>query len=211
MTSYYPLFLDLDGQPCVVVGGGSVARRKVESLLACRARVRVISPLLCPELAELAAHGQVAHTARRYRAGDLAGAMLAVAATDDSETNQAVFAEASAKRMLVNVVDDPAHCNFIVPASFSRGELTVAISTGGASPALARRLRERLEAELGPEYGTLVTLVGEVRRTLKAGGRNPDGAAWAEALDLDALLALIRRGEVAEARRLLLQRLGGAA
>jgi precorrin-2 dehydrogenase/sirohydrochlorin ferrochelatase len=156
----YPInVIGLERRHSVVIGGGNVAARKVAGLLEAGARVTVISPALAPELETLAEAGRVVFIGRDYCTGDLAGAFLAIAATDEPAVNQAVWQEAEQLGCLVNVVDDPAHSNFIVPAVVRRGDVSVAVSTGGASPALARHLRERLETLVGPEYGELADLL----------------------------------------------------
>ncbi len=165
----YPIgLIGLSNRRTVVVGGGSIASRKVRGLLTAGAHVTVISPDLNPELRRLAAAGRVTLVERAYRAGDLAGAFIVIGATDDPAVNEAVWQEAEERGCLVNVVDDPPHCNFILPAIVRRGPVSVSISTGGSSPALARRLRERLEALIGPEYGQLAALLGELRPELLA-------------------------------------------
>lgn len=146
-----------------------MAARKVEGLLAAGAQVMVISPILNPELQALANSGIITLIQRSYQDGDLDGAFLAIAATDDATVNHAVWAEAIKTGCLVNVVDDPEHSTFILPAIVQRGEMSVAVSTGGGSPALARHLRERLEGLIGPEYGTLTELMAELRPELIAG------------------------------------------
>lgn len=160
---YYPVYLDLSGRHCVVVGGGAVAERKVLTLLERGADVVVISPELTEGLSALAEQGKVHRIERHYQSGDLEGARLVFGATDDRPTNMAVFEEAEARGIPANVVDDPPLCSFIVPSIVSRGDLQIAISTGGASPALAKRIRVRLEEEFGSEYDTLMQLLGEFR------------------------------------------------
>jgi precorrin-2 dehydrogenase/sirohydrochlorin ferrochelatase len=157
---------DLAQRLCIVVGGGKVASRKVIGLLEAGAAVTVISPVLDDTIQHAASQEQIRWIARPYQEGDLAGAFLVIAATDDAPVNHAVFAEAELRHILVNVVDDPQHSNFILPAQVRRGDLRIAISTGGASPALARRLREKLEADFGPEYTLLVQLLDELRPRL---------------------------------------------
>lgn len=161
---YYPVFLNLHGRPCVVVGGGEVAERKVRALLRAAARVRVVSPQLTARLARLAAQKKISVTRRRYREGDLKRAFVVFAATDDPATQRAVREHAQAAGALVNVADDREGSTFLVPASFARGDLHVAISTSGASPALARRLRQQLQASLGREYRAHVQLLREARK-----------------------------------------------
>lgn len=163
MPTYYPAYLDLNGRPCAVVGGGEVAARKAESLLESGARVTVISPELHPELTAMHDAGRVRWLARPYAGGDLDGMVLVVAATDRQEINRAAAREAQERGLLINVVDDPSASNFIVPAVVRRGDLQIAVSTGGASPMLARRLREELEGIFGPEYEELLAVMGGVR------------------------------------------------
>jgi precorrin-2 dehydrogenase/sirohydrochlorin ferrochelatase len=161
---YYPVFLNLHGRPCVVVGGGEVAERKVRALLRAAARVRIVSPELTARLARLAAQKKISVTRRRYRQGDLKRAFVVFAATDDPATQRAVREHAQAVGALVNVADDRQRSTFLVPASFARGDLQVAISTSGASPALARRLRQQLQARLGREYQRHLRLLREARK-----------------------------------------------
>jgi len=156
----------MQARQTVVTGGGYVAARKVEGLLAAGAQVKVISPILIPELQTLADSGVITFTSRAYQDGDLEGAYLAIAATDEAAVNHAVWAEAMKRGCLVNVVDDPEHSTFILPAVLQRGDMSVAISTGGGSPALARRLRERMEGMIGPEYGTLTEIMAALRPEL---------------------------------------------
>ncbi len=160
---YHPVYLDLRGRTCVVVGGGEVAARKAASLLEAGARVTVVSPELVGELAALAETHEIVHHARPYRTGDLAGAALAYVAVDDDAIQAGAAADAAAAGVPINVVDVPQRCTFIAPAVVRRGPIAVAISTGGASPALARRLREELETHVGPEYGVAATILARVR------------------------------------------------
>ncbi len=164
MAHGYPIFLEVRGRLCLVVGGGAVAERKVRALLTQGATVRVVSPTLTPALAAEVAAGHVAHRNRPFAPADLEGASLAFAATDDPAVNAAVAAAAEAARVPVNVADDPSRSTFLVPSTFQRGEVTVAVSTGGASPALAKRLRAELEEKVGEEYAALARLLGEARR-----------------------------------------------
>jgi precorrin-2 dehydrogenase/sirohydrochlorin ferrochelatase len=171
----------------VVIGGGEIAERKIEGLLEAGARVTVVSPDVTRRIEAWAAAGAVALERRRYETGDLSDSALAYAATDDEAANRAVGEEAEAKGIWLNVVDRPERCGFFAPAVVRRGDLSIAISTNGASPALARRLREKLEQQLGPEYArALKTLRAERRRLLR---EEPDPARRREALEalLDAL------------------------
>lgn len=164
----YPVNLDIRNQLCLVIGGGVVAKRKVESLLPCEPQIVVISPELCPELAECAEEKQIEWKPREYHVGDLAGAKLVFAATDSRLTQQEIVNEAGSAGILVNVVTDPDSCSFQVPAMFRQGNLLITIATGGASPALAARIRKELEVQYGEEYGLLLTLMATVRKQIVA-------------------------------------------
>jgi precorrin-2 dehydrogenase/sirohydrochlorin ferrochelatase len=166
----YLVNLSLDGRPAVVVGGGEVAARKVEDLLAAKSDVTVIAPQLCAGIVALADKKAIVAHRRPYLTGDLAGAFVAIAATDDEDLNARISADAAAMRILVNVVDRPALCTFTVPATVHRGDLTIAIATQGRCPALAGILREELEQRYGPEYSELVGLFGELRKKMIAMG-----------------------------------------
>ncbi len=199
MKTYTICLIGLQSQQAVVVGGGHVAARKIEGLLSAEAQVRVISPLLVPELQTLVETGAITLTQRSYQDGDLGGAYLVIAATDDASVNQAVWAEAKARGCLINVVDDPEHSTFILPAVLKRGEMSVAVSTGGSSPALARRLREKLEEIIGPEYETLTAVLAELRPELLA--EYPHGDARRQAalriIDSEILRIIQSKGKKA--------------
>lgn len=206
-SSYYPLFLDIRKKKCVVVGGGKVALRKVEAFLEHGANVEVISPVLCPELIHMAQSSAIRTLQRSYEAGDLKDALIAIAATDNTEINEGVADEARRRGILVNVVDDPQHSDFIVPSYFKRGDITIAVSTSGRSPALARKIRSKLENDLGDEYTRLVLLVSEVRSELKRQKFAIDSNVWQEVLDLNLLTELLRNGREQEAKDTLLSNL----
>jgi precorrin-2 dehydrogenase/sirohydrochlorin ferrochelatase len=159
----YPLFLELEGQRCVVIGAGQVAQRKAQSLLAAGAKVIVVAPQATPRLEELAASGELEWLAEEYTPAHLDGARLVFAATDDAALNARVAGDARSRGALVNVAEPPDAGDFLVPASIKRGEVCLAVSTGGASPALAKKLREQLETVVGGEYGALAQLLGELR------------------------------------------------
>ncbi len=161
--SYFPAFLDIRDRKCVVVGGGNVAAQKVRALLRYEASVCVVAAELYPALKKLARAGAIRWIARNFVAGDLRGSFLAIAATDDAAVNQSVWREACKRRIWANVVDDPAHCHFIVPSIFRRGRLQVAVSTGGASPAMAKIIRKTLGETFGPEYATALNWMGTAR------------------------------------------------
>jgi precorrin-2 dehydrogenase/sirohydrochlorin ferrochelatase len=171
MPDYFPAFLDLRGRRCLVVGGGEIGERKTHALLDCGARVTIVSPSVTTRLAALAASGRLVHRARPFRRSDPRGCALAVAATGDPRVDRVVAAAARRWRALVNVVDRPQHCDFIVPAVLRRGELQIAVSTGGRSPAIAREIRRRLERFFGPEYGELISRAGEARNRARAKAR----------------------------------------
>jgi precorrin-2 dehydrogenase / sirohydrochlorin ferrochelatase len=198
-VAQYPVNLVLDGRPCLVVGGGKVALRKVEGLLACGGRVTVVAPRVEPGLRKLAG---VIVEERTWRPDDLDGMWLAIAATDDPAVNGAVYAEGQRRGVWVNGADDPANCSFTLPSVVRRGDLQVTVSTGGRSPALASWLRRRLEGEIGPEYEVLLDLLATERDGLKAAGVPTEGLDWRSALDSD-MLDLIRTGDLAHARERL--------
>jgi siroheme synthase-like protein len=209
--AYYPVFLDLAGRRAVVVGGGAAAEGRVERLLGCGAAVTVISPTLTAALARRAAACEVEHRPRRFRAGDLAGARLVVAERLPREDAAAVFAEAEERGVFACVEDDLEHLSFLHPSVVRRGDLTVAISTAGHAPALAVRLRQDLEARLGPEHARFLELAAAVRRPLAA--RVPDAAErrrrWYRLVDSD-VLDLLAAGRDDDARRRVAELLGVA-
>lgn len=173
----YPIFAVIEDKPCLVVGGGAVGERKVQDLLTSGAKVTVVSPTLTPVLAALALKGEIVYLPEDFADTQVEGMALVMAATDDPEVNARVSAAAQARAIWVNVADDPEHCTFIVPAQVRRGELTLAISTGGASPALARQVREDLQQHFGPEYGPYLDLLKRVRiRLLSERRAHPDNA-----------------------------------
>lgn len=170
---YFPVALDLRGRRCLVVGGGEEALKKTRSLLAVGARVHVVSPDLVEGLADLACAGQVTWEPRTYRPGDLQGHFLVFACTDDERANAAVAAEAAAAGVLLNVVDQPARCHFIMPAVVRRGSLTIAVTTDGKSPALAKALQEELAAAYGPEHAEFLEILAALRPVVLASGLPP--------------------------------------
>ncbi|HVH09129.1 MAG TPA: siroheme synthase CysG, partial [Gemmatimonadales bacterium] len=201
-ATFYPAFLSLRGRCCVVVGGGVVAEQKVAGLLEAGARVTVISGTISRRIEDLAAAGTVAIERRPYRTGDLEGAVLAIAATNDPAVNRDVWVEAERRAILVNAVDDPAHSSFIAPAIHRQGHLTVAVSTAGRSPALAVRVRDRIRRLLGTEYAEYLELLGELRGELAA--RVPDASArtrlWYRIVDSD-VIGFLRRHDPSGARQ----------
>lgn len=207
MLTYPICLVGLEDKRTIIIGGGDVAARKAQALVDAGASITAISPDFCSPFRALCEQtGRIKLVERPYEPGDLEGAFLVIAATDDLEVNQAVWEEAQAGNCLINVVDDPSRCNFIVPAVVERGALKIAITTGGASPALARRLREQLECEIEPEYGLLAALLGDLRPLViehfEAGSPRQD--AWRDLLDAD-LLHVLRQAGYGRARRKALE------
>jgi precorrin-2 dehydrogenase/sirohydrochlorin ferrochelatase len=203
----YPICLDMKGRRCVVIGGGAVAERKVAGLLSAEATLTVISPKLTNQLSDWTATGAIHHEARKYMPGDLAGYEIAFVATDDLAVNAAIYEEGRSRGVWVNVADDPRHCDFILPAVLRRGDLVVAVATGGKSPALSRRIRDGLENYFPLNLAALIDVAGEVRAELRRRSISPSYEIWRKALDGD-VRAHIERGELAQARDLLLKELG---
>lgn len=194
--AYYPVNLDIAGRRCVVVGGGQVAERKVERLVECGARVAVLSRRLTDRLADMVRAGTVEHIDSEYEPEKLGEAMLVIGATDREDVNDAVSRDCRRRGILVNIVDEPERCDFILPAIFQRGGLTVAVSTGGRSPALARRIREDLEGSFGPEYAVLVDIMADIRQKVTARGRTSrENKALFETVVRSPVLDLIRAGD----------------
>lgn len=202
MSGYPITLVGLDSARCAVVGGGAVAARKVVALREAGARPVVISPVLCDVLQDLSLAGEIDVIERHYRPGDLDGVRLVIAATDDPATNETVWREAQAAGCLVNVVDDPARCNFYVPATVRRGALAVSVSTGGSSPALARRIRRALEEQFDAAYEPYLDLLGELRPEVQARVADPARrkALWEALLDA-GLLDLLRASKPDAARQ----------
>ena len=193
---YFPICLNIKNRPCVVIGGGRVAERKVRGLLASGGRVRIVSPELTAGLAALVEAGKVSWSRRGYQEGDLAGAFLTISATDDQQVQTRVFAEAEAANQLINVADVPEKCNFILPASMSRGDLTVSVSTAGRSPAMASRVRKELEERIGEEYGVAVELLGRLRPlVLGLGKSHRENKVLFNSIVESGLLEWIRTGD----------------
>jgi siroheme synthase-like protein len=211
-VAYYPAFLDLCDKHVVVVGGGEVATGKVRGLVDCRPRpLVVIAPLASTEIRERAAAGQLIWLARAYRPGDLEGADLAFGASDDRVVNAAVAAEARQRGVPVLAVDDVDNCDFIAPALVRRGDVVVAISTGGRSPAMARRAREELERLIPPHWGGLLEVAAAAREKLGPERARVPAAAWQAALDQgEELGRLVASGQTEQAVERLLARLAAA-
>jgi siroheme synthase-like protein len=214
----HPVFLRLEGRSCVIVGGDEAAAAKAAQCLRAGGEVTIVAAELDASLAAMVAEGRARHLGRDYRPGDLAGAFLAYASVRDPALVATLRAEAAGERVLLNVLDTPDACTFLAPAVVERGDLRVAIGTGGASPGLAAQLRRRLEAEVGPEYGGLVAILGAVRKALAHDPARADGRVDVmERLLASPLLTLVREGRFGEIDALLarvagegltLQRLG---
>jgi precorrin-2 dehydrogenase/sirohydrochlorin ferrochelatase len=198
MSGHYPVNLVLSGRPVLVVGGGRVALGKVQGLLDAGAAVTVVAPEVVADLAAL----RVPVERRPYRAGEAADYRLVITATGDPAVDGQVAADAEAAGVWVNSADDPARCSFTLPSRFRRGDLLVTVSTGGRSPALARWLREQLEAEVGPEYEQLLEVLAAERDRLRAAGRSTELSGWRTALE-SGMLERLRDGDVVGAEELL--------
>ena len=195
----HPVFLRLEGRPCVVIGGDAQAAAKVAACVRAGAEVTVVARVLGRELALLIGPG-IRHVAREYRSGDLAGAFLAYASVRDPELARRLAAEAEREHVLLNVVDMPEASTVIAPAVLQRGQLQIAVGTGGASPGLAAQLRRDLEAHVGPEYAAFVAILGAVRERLAADpARAAERGAVVSALLTSPLLDLVRQGRWEEA------------
>ncbi|MCE5265214.1 MAG: bifunctional precorrin-2 dehydrogenase/sirohydrochlorin ferrochelatase [Deltaproteobacteria bacterium] len=193
---YYPICWDISGKRCVVIGGGKVAERKVERLLSCGARVDVVGRELTPKLSAWKDGGRIIHSGTDFVEEHLAGASLAIGATDDEAVNERVARSARSLGIPVNIVDDPARCDFILPSVVERGDLMIAVSTGGKSPALARGIREELEERYGMEYATLCEILGELRRkVIASGSTSAENRALFTAVVRSEILDDIRRKE----------------
>ncbi len=201
---YYPVNLDLRERRCVVVGGGRVAERKTLSLLEAGAAVTVVSPSLTPTLTDLAASGTVLQVPALFQEAHLAGAHLVIAATNDLAVNRVVAQLCRKQGILVNVAAPPEESSFIVPSVVERGDLVIAVSTSGASPALSRSIRQELEKRYGPEYGLLLTRLADVRKRLQEEvGSETSRREVLEAIIGSDVLELLRKGELHEADQLI--------
>jgi siroheme synthase-like protein len=173
-VSLFPLFLKLDGKKCLVVGAGPIGLEKVESLLRCGASIRVVAPRAVARVHELSSEGKIEWLGRRYEPADVTGCDLVIAATNDRQVNQAIFEEASRRSILCNTADDPPLCDFFFASIVQRGDLQIAISTAGQSPALAQRLRREIDAQLPADLGPWLGELGQLRREVLQA--MPDGA-----------------------------------
>jgi precorrin-2 dehydrogenase len=206
---YYPICLDIQDRPCLVVGGGPVGTRKVKTLLACGARVTVVSPEATPELETLAAGERIVLLRRAYRSSDQQGVFLTIGATDDAALNNRIHRDAEQGGRLCNIADQPGLCNFVLPSVIRQGDLMIAISTSGRSPAFAKYLRRQMQERFGPEYGIMLDLMGAVRRRLLHNEHAPEAhKPLFERLITGGLLEMIRLDRRAQIDSLLSDILG---
>ncbi len=208
MTTYYPVFLNLTGRRCVVIGGGKIAEGKVLKLMDSGAKIIVISPDATHAIRDAADLGGIEFIPRKYQSGDLKGAILAIAATNDRVVNQEIFEEAENLGVLLNAVDDPARCSFIAPSIVERGPVTLAISTGGASPALARKLRETLADSPALDWADATSVLAKARKIIKEKQIAVDPQRWQCSMTPE-LLALVKSDREDEALETLLDGLLG--
>ena len=201
---YYPVYLDISKRKCVVIGGGEVARRKVERLLESEARVCVVSREMAPALLSLKEEKKITHIDDEYRKKHITGAFLVVGATDRDEINEAICRDSRELGIPVNIVDDPVRCDFILPSLLQRGDLSIAVSTAGKSPLLARRIREDLERTYGQEYVVLLDIMGTVReKILSRGGDSEANRKVFESILDSPILRHIREKDWARIGELL--------
>jgi siroheme synthase-like protein len=205
--SFFPIYLEMTGRRCLVIGGGAVAERKIANLLEAGAEVTVISPDVSENVAHWSKNNSIQLKTKCYQSGDLDGYELAFVATDDDRVNASVYQEGKSRGVWVNAADDPAHCDFILPSVLRRGDLTVAVSSGGQSPALARTIREELEIYFSREYEQLAQLAAETRAELHQRSLHVPFETWRRALSGDVRQFLMR-GEIARAKSHLLKELG---
>ena len=206
MSSYYPIYLNLNGKRALVVGGGEIAEGKIGRLRQTGADITVVSPEATRGIVRYADCGEVCWLKREYRDGDLDGAFIVIAATNQRDVNQRIFEDADRLGILLNVVDDPPRCNFIAPSIVERGPVTLAISTGGASPALARKLRESLGESAELKWADMAGVMSAARKRLRETGVSVDPQHWQCCLG-DDLLDLVQAGRETEALESLLTRL----
>lgn len=207
--TYYPIAIDLTDKRALVVGGGTVALRKIETLIEFGARVTVVSPCINQDIFELGDSGSISVIMRCYESSDIKNCALVIAATDDREINSRVSSDAQAAGVPVNVVDDPELCSFIVQSVVKRGELIISIGTGGNSPALSKRVRKKIEEVIGPEYEELAELMGELREAAKSqiSSQTEREKLFNRVLDSN-VPELLRQGRREEARKLAFELLG---
>ena len=206
---YYPIQLDIQNRNCLVVGGGQVGTRKVNTLLNCGAKVTVVSPEISERLHYLAETTPLTLKSRPYRSADLEGVFLVIGATDDETLNQQISSDAERRNILCNIADRPEKCNFILPSIVRRDDLVITVSTSGKSPALAKKLRKTLECQFGPEYGDFIKLMGAIRSKLLSQAHEPEAhKPLFEQLINSDLISMIQNGKREEINKLLFEVLG---
>ena len=206
MPEYYPVYLNLAGKRCVILGGGTIAQGKIAALRDAGADITIISPEATDGIKRAALRGDVAFEQREYRDGDLEGAFIAVAATNVWHVNRQIFEEAEAKGVLLNVVDDPDQCTFIAPSIVRRDPITLAVSTGGASPALARKMRETLAEAPALKWADLAGALGRARRVIKEQRTVIDPTRW-QCVITEDLLEMTQAGREDEVVDIILAQL----
>ena len=206
---YYPVHLDINNRNALVVGGGGVGTRKVRTLLACGARVTVVSLETSRQLRDLAASGEIVLEERSYQSADLSGMFLVIGATNDEKLNRQISSDADQLNTLCNIADRPEVCNFILPSIVHRDDLVITISTSGKSPALAKKLRNSLENQFGEEYGTLLQLMGAIRKKLLRQAHEPEAhkPLFEQLLNSD-LIGMIQENRTDDINALLFDILG---
>ena len=193
---YFPIFLDIENQKVIIVGGGEVAERKIRNLLIYGCRIYMISPHLTPHLQQLVAKGKIRHISCESLGTFMNDALMVIVATDDPEVNSQIASQTKEHGLLVNVVDQPGDCNFIMPSIVKRGDLQIAISTAGKSPALAKKIRKEMEVMFGPEYGSLIELLGIIRiKLLSRGQPSAKNKIICQKLVDSNLFELIKKGD----------------
>ena len=208
--TYYPVYLSLQGKKVLLIGGGNIALQKIPALLEAEASILLVSPEVLPDVAAFAQAGRLRWEKRGYATQDLDGAALVIAATDDENLQQRVASESRARGIWVNIVDVPPLCDFIAPAIVRRGAIQIAISTGGASPALAKLLRQKLEPLVGPEYAELAAMAQRARPRVLEWPRDKRLSFWNRVVS-EPFLEMIRRDGAARAEQQLQEWLNGNA
>jgi precorrin-2 dehydrogenase / sirohydrochlorin ferrochelatase len=206
---YYPVSLDLRNRPCIVIGGGNVAVRKVLRLIACGAQVTVVGHRLSDDMTALVADRSIRHIDADYHRSQIEGAFLVIGATDRDEVNGLISRDARDLHVLVNIVDDPKRCDFILPSILSRGSLSIAVSTGGESPALAKKIRRELEGRFGPEYAELLIIMGRLRESILEDNRPSDAnKVFFEAVIQSDILDAVRAKDVTRIHKIIKDKTG---
>ncbi|NLJ77421.1 MAG: bifunctional precorrin-2 dehydrogenase/sirohydrochlorin ferrochelatase [Peptococcaceae bacterium] len=211
MVTHYMVSLDLNNRKCLVVGGGKIAERKVRSLLECGAQVYVVSPEIIPSLLSMVAEGSLIYRRGSYKISDLEDMFLVFGATGKEEINKQIASDCASRNLIVNIVDDPAKCNFYVPAVVRRGALSIGISTCGKSPLLARKIREELELVYGPQYGDFLEMLGALRKKVIRDISDPERKKKKlEDLVSDEILNMLKKGGFDPVKEMLLSAYNGS-